>query len=162
MIILGLHTNSHQTSHLYDFLSCFQVYQLNSKTGYGECHCRDNYVSWHSNGECYKTYTPGPCRPDQFIVPSSRSHARGQGLCVRNPCPRAHLFFPGGGLMSPSASQRSYKGLVRRSGGGYLQDQAIEEEEEDSRCYKVGSRGPCPLGQLVVFERYSGKVKTNH
>ena len=64
--------------------------------------------------------------------------------------------------MSPSASQRSYKGLVRRSGGGYLQDQAIEEEEEDSRCYKVGSRGPCPLGQLVVFERYSGKVKTNH
>ena len=24
-------------------------------------------------------------------------------------------------------------------------------------CYKVGSRGPCPLGQLVVFERYSGK-----
>ena len=23
--------------------------------------------------------------------------------------------------------------------------------------FKVGSRGPCPLGQLVVFEKYSGK-----
>ena len=115
-------------------------------------------MSWHSNGECYKTYTPGPCRPDQFIVPSSRNslQARGQGLCVRNPCPRAHLFFPGGGLQ-PSPSKRSYNGLVRRS-GGFLQEQSAVDEEGDSRCYKVGSRGPCPLGQLVVFERYSGKV----
>ena len=115
-------------------------------------------MSWHSNGECYKTYTPGPCRPDQFIVPSSRNslQARGQGLCVRNPCPRAHLFFPGGGLQT-SPSKRSYNGLVRRS-GGFLQEQSAVDEEGDSRCYKVGSRGPCPLGQLVVFERYSGKV----
>ena len=134
----------------------FQVYQPNSESGFGECRCRDNYVSWHSNGECYKTYTPGPCRPDQFIVPSSHSHARGQGLCVRNPCPRAHLFFPGGGLMK-SSSQRSYKGLVRRSGGLALEKVSLDEDG-DSRCYKVGSRGPCPLGQLVVFERYSGKV----
>ena len=135
-----------------------QIFQLDSKTGYGECRCRDNYVSWHSNGECYKTYTPGPCRPDQFIVPSSRNslQARGQGLCVRNPCPRAHLFFPGGGLQT-SPSKRSYNGLVRRS-GGFLQEQSAVDEEGDSRCYKVGSRGPCPLGQLVVFERYSGKV----
>ena len=69
------------------------------------------------------------------------------------------MFFPGGGLLK-SSSQRSYKGLVRRS-GGLLQEQVGVEDEGDSRCYKVGSRGPCPLGQLVVFERYSGKVLIN-
>ena len=138
-----------------------QVFQLNSETGYGECRCRDNYVSWPANGACYKTYTPGPCRPDQFIVPASPLLGRGQGLCVRNPCPRAHIFFPGGGLMTSSVSQNTYGGLVLRSGGlPPPKNSDLNEEEEDSRCYKVGSRGPCPLGQLVVFERYSGKVNT--
>ena len=133
-----------------------QVFHLDSETGYGQCRCRDNYVHWPANGECYKTYTPGPCRPDQFIVPVSPLLGRGRGICVRNPCPRAHLFFPGGGLMA-SASQKTYGGLVRRSGG--LPSKSIDVSEEgDSRCYKVGSRGPCPLGELVVFERYSGKV----
>ena len=143
------------------FCSHFQIYKLNSKTGYGECRCRDNYVSWHSNGECYKTYTPGPCRSDQFIVPSTHLQVSGQGLCVRNPCPRAHLFFPGGGYFNPvlTSSSKTYNGLVRRS-GGITQEQSRLDEAADSRCYKVGSRGPCPLGQLVVFERYSGKV--NH
>ena len=51
----------------------------------------------------------------------------------------------------------TYKGLLRRS-GGFRVEQLTFDGEEDNRCYKVGSRGPCPLGQLVVFERYSGKV----
>merc|ERR1719225_995235 len=29
--------------------------------------------------------------------------------------------------------------------------------DPEVKCHKVGSRGPCPLGQLVVFEKYSGK-----
>jgi hypothetical protein len=50
------------------------------------------------------------------------------GVCVQNPCPRAHLYFPDG-----------------NDGGRSV------------KCHKVGSRGPCPLGELVVFEKYSGK-----
>ena len=49
-------------------------------------------------------------------------------------------------------------GGVHRSGlahGG--EPLAGWEEPISGDCYKVGSRGPCPLGQLVVFERYSGK-----
>jgi hypothetical protein len=30
-------------------------------------------------------------------------------------------------------------------------------EVKSHLCKQVGSRGPCPLGELVVFEKYSGK-----
>ena len=103
----------------------FQVFQFNEMTGKGECSCKDNYVLWPQNGECYKAFTPGPCRAREFLIPAT---GQGQvGICVQNPCPRAHLYFPD------------------------------EESENAVKCHKVGSRGPCPLGELVVFEKYSGK-----
>ncbi len=57
----------------------------------------------------------------------------GRGVCVLNPCPRAHLYFPDDD-----------------EGGGGGDGGSV-------RCHKVGSRGPCALGELVVFEKYSGK-----
>ena len=44
------------------------------------------------NGECYKAFTAGPCRPGQFLIPHQEDENIGQ--CVVNPCPRAHLYFP--------------------------------------------------------------------
>ena len=115
-----------------------QVFSLSGSAG--ACVCKDNYVLWPENGECYKAFTPSPCRPEEFIIPKREEDRGGGGgreirdggsvvgACVRNPCPRAHLYFPDG------------------SDGG-----------KSIKCHKVGSRGPCPLGDLVVFEKYSGK-----
>ena len=118
------------------------MYELDPVSGYGECRCRDSYVFWYGNGECYKTFTPGPCQQGQFIVPSD--HNPNTGRCVLNPCPRAHLFFP----ESNSTSMASFVSGLRS---------ATPSRPLEGECYKVGSRGPCPLGELVVFERYSGK-----
>lgn len=119
-----------------------QVFSLNPSLNRGECACKDNYVLWPKNGECYKAFTPGPCRVAEFIIPEpplppsegpstelvplTRGGGSG-GKCVQNPCPRAHLYFPEG------------------------------DDGDTIKCHKVGSRGPCPLGELVVFEKYSGK-----
>ena len=62
-------------------------------TGRGECLCRKGYVFWPLNGECYKAFTGGPCRPGQFLTPHEEDENIGR--CVVNPCPRAHLYFPG-------------------------------------------------------------------
>ena len=61
--------------------------------GRGECLCRRGYVFWPLNGECYKAFTSGPCRNGQFLVPHDEDENIGK--CVVNPCPRAHLYFPG-------------------------------------------------------------------
>jgi len=105
-----------------------QMFQYSKMTGRGECLCRKGYVYWPPNGECYKAFTAGPCRPGQFLIPHQEDENIGQ--CVVNPCPRAHLYFP------PVPSNNF---------------------DTEVKCHKVGSRGPCPLGQLVVFEKYSGK-----
>ena len=125
------------------WLSSFiKVFELDPVSGHGECRCRNNYVFWPQNGECYKTFTPGPCNKTDFIVPSD--HNPNMGQCILNPCPRAHLFFP---EESSSDSIASYVSSLRSASSQTL----------NGNCYKVGSRGPCPLGKLVVFERYSGK-----
>ena len=62
-------------------------------TGRGECLCRKGYVFWPLNGECYKAFTGGPCRHGQFLIPHNEDENIGK--CVTNPCPRAHLYFPG-------------------------------------------------------------------
>jgi len=102
-----------------------QMFQFSKMTGRGECLCRKGYVFWPLNGECYKAFTGGPCRHGQFLIPHNEDENIGK--CVTNPCPRAHLYFPG------------------------------VDFDSQIKCHKVGSRGPCPLGQLVVFEKYSGK-----
>ncbi len=82
---------------------------------------------------CYRSHKTVVQRSASEEVADS-SLLDGRGVCVLNPCPRAHLYFPdddeGGG------------------GGG---------DGGSVRCHKVGSRGPCALGELVVFEKYSGK-----
>ena len=83
---------------------------------------------WPATDSCYREYTPGPCRDQQFLVPAGQG---GQvGVCVENPCPSSDLFFP---------SEDSEEGELR------------------GVCHKVGSQGPCPNGELVIFEAYSGK-----
>lgn len=118
------------------------MYSADPATGRGACQCKDNYILWPGNGQCYKAFTPGPCSGSaEFIVPAELDEGTGTlvsastvgagnlGICVRNPCPRAHLYFPS----------------------------SESESDDEVQCHKVGSRGPCPLGQLVVFEKYSGK-----
>ncbi len=72
-------------------------------------------------------YTDNPGALDAAAV-ASPGRIGDFGVCVKNPCPKAHLYFP-----DPGSGRDSV------------------------RCHKVGSRGPCALGQLVVFEKYSGK-----
>lgn len=68
------------------------MFQYSKMTQKGECLCKKGYVYWPLNGECYKAFTSGPCRPGQFLIPHSEDENIGQ--CVDNPCPRAHLYFP--------------------------------------------------------------------
>ena len=76
----------------YTYIHC--VLHICSKmTGRGECLCRKGYVFWPLNGECYKAFTGGPCRHGQFLIPHNEDENIGK--CVTNPCPRAHLYFPG-------------------------------------------------------------------
>ena len=105
-----------------------QVFSFDTKMGLSRCRCKDDYVYWPGTDSCYREYTPGPCKESQFLVPAGQG---GQvGVCVDNPCPSTDLFFP---------SEESVEGEVR------------------GVCHKVGARGPCPSGQLVIFEAYSGK-----
>jgi len=105
-----------------------QVFSFDTKIGLSRCRCKDKYVYWPGTDACYREFTPGPCKQDQFLVPAGQG---GQvGACVENPCPSTDLFFP---------SDDSKEGEVR------------------GVCHKVGSRGPCPSGELVIFEAYSGK-----
>ena len=69
------------------------TYLFSKMAGRGECLCRRGYVFWPLNGECYKAFTSGPCRNGQFLVPHDEDENIGK--CVVNPCPRAHLYFPG-------------------------------------------------------------------
>ena len=71
---------------------CF-LHICSKMTGRGECLCRKGYVFWPLNGECYKAFTGGPCRHGQFLIPHNEDENIGK--CVTNPCPRAHLYFPG-------------------------------------------------------------------
>jgi hypothetical protein len=52
----------------------------------------------------------------------------GEGVCLKNPCPKTDLYFP-----------------------------TTEAEPTEGECHRVGNRGPCPAGQLVIFEAFSGK-----
>ena len=60
------------------------------KLGVSGCHCKEDYVYWKASRACYRAYTPGPCRPGQFLVEDER----GDGFCSKNPCSKAHLYFP--------------------------------------------------------------------
>jgi len=100
-----------------------QLFRHDPKSGRSGCQCKDRYVYWERTHACYREYTPGPCRPGQFLVKGSD----GVGFCTKNPCGKAHLYFPS------------------------------KEDPSQGHCHKVGGRGPCPEGELVVFEAYSGK-----
>ncbi len=116
-----------------------QIFSLDKSTGQGVCSCKKGYILWPDNGQCYKAFTPGPCGQEQFIVPYSATvqyadggsvvnlaEAGGVGVCVKNPCPKAHLYFPDPGSGADSV-----------------------------RCHKVGCRGPRGLGPLVLPQTYS-------
>ena len=100
-----------------------QVFRHDPESGRSGCQCKADYVYWEKTRACYREFTPGPCRPGQFLVKGND----GVGFCSKNPCSKAHLYFP-------SASDPS-----------------------QGHCHKVGGQGPCPSGELVVFEAYSGK-----
>ena len=100
-----------------------QVFRYDTKSKRSGCQCKEKYVYWEKTHSCYREFTPGPCKPGQFLVKGND----GIGFCSKNPCSKAHLYFP-------SAADPS-----------------------QGHCYKVGGQGPCPLGELVVFESYSGK-----
>ena len=100
-----------------------QVFRYDTNSKRSGCQCRENYVYWEKTHSCYREFTPGPCKPGQFLVKGND----GVGFCSKNPCSKAHLYFPS------------------------------DADPSQGHCYKVGGQGPCPLGELVVFETYSGK-----
>lgn len=100
-----------------------QVYKFDPESRRSGCQCKEKYVYWEKTHACYREYTPGPCRPGQFLVKGND----GIGFCSKNPCSKAHLYFPS------------------------------KEDPSQGHCHKVGGQGPCPSGELVVFEAYSGK-----
>jgi len=142
------------------------LFMYNHTTDSTQCACTDNVPNYSSSlGQCYELGSKGPCHNGQVFVhkaeqktsmceckdgyvywPSTDSCFReytpgpcnetqfivgagqnGQGTCQTNPCPKTDLFFPSS------------------SNGG------------QGECHKVGNRGPCPMGELVIFEAYSGK-----
>lgn len=100
-----------------------QIFENNSVLKKSRCECKDKYVYWEKTDACFREFTPGPCRGNQFIIKGRD----GKGVCSKNPCSSTDLFFPS------------------------------EPDNSKGECHKVGNRGSCPDGELVIFETYSGK-----
>ena len=132
-----------------------------------QCTCSPDLPNYSpAHGECFELDSKGPCGKGQvFVLDAERKQPRceckenyvywpaakacfreftpgpcsgpsqfiirdkaGLGVCSDNPCPKTDLFFPAG-----------------------------DGDNRRGECHKVGSRGPCADGELVVFETYSGK-----
>ena len=141
------------------------VFTYNHTSDTTDCQCQQSFPNYFPPlSQCFQIESKGPCGKGQvyrYDKKSKRSGCQckekyvywekthscyreftpgpckagqflvkgsdGVGFCSKNPCSTAHLYFP-------SSSDPS-----------------------QGHCYKVGGQGPCPLGQLVVFESYSGK-----
>lgn len=64
----------------------FQIPAHSNQNQYAECQCKEGYASW-ADGQCYRLYTRGPCDSGEFLVNST--------TCIRNPCGKGRLYFPG-------------------------------------------------------------------
>ena len=42
----------------------------------------------------------------EILVPDAGENDGGRGICVRNPCPRAHLYFPEPGVVPAGRRHR--------------------------------------------------------
>jgi len=141
------------------------LFSYNHTSGKTDCLCDSSLPNYFKPlGQCFQLETKGPCGKGQVFrhdpntsrsgcqckdeyVYWERSHScyreytpgpcrhgqflvrgrDGLGFCTKNPCGHAHLYFPS------------------------------KEDPSQGHCHKVGGRGPCPMGELVVFEAYSGK-----
>ena len=141
------------------------VFTYNHTSDTTDCVCQQSFPNYFPPlGQCFEIETKGPCGKGQVFRYDSNSKRSGcqckekyvywekthscyreftpgpcksgqflvkgldgVGFCSKNPCSTAHLYFP-------SAADPS-----------------------QGHCHKVGGQGPCPLGELVVFESYSGK-----
>jgi len=141
------------------------LFMYNHTTDTTECSCRNNLPNYSLQlNQCFELDNKGPCRKGQVFVynaelkesqceckegyvywEKSKSCYReytpgpckgsqflikgraGTGVCAKNPCSKSDLFFPD------------------------------KEDPSEGECHKVGNKGPCPEGELVVFESYSGK-----
>ncbi|KAF6216864.1 hypothetical protein GE061_001214 [Apolygus lucorum] len=92
------------------------IYNETTKNENGACFCKDGYVLWPENGQCYRPFTRGPCEQGSMLDIDYEREIK-QLQCIPLPCGPAKLYFPGG------------KG-----------------------CHKVGTNGPCPEDQVVLFQ----------
>lgn len=63
----------------------FTIADSATKSAHATCQCKEGYVHW-SDGQCYRTYTRGPCAVDEFLVNAT--------TCIKNPCRKGYLFYP--------------------------------------------------------------------
>lgn len=141
------------------------LFTYNHTSDTTQCSCSSEIPNYSPElGQCYELESKGPCGKGQIFVYDSKlkkprceckdnyvyweksdscfreyttgpcrgsqfiiRDEDGTGVCSKNPCPATDLFFPD------------------------------EDKNTQGECHKVGNRGPCPSGELVVFEDYSGK-----
>lgn len=120
----------------------FQIPYHSNHNQYAECQCKEGYTTW-SDGQCYRLYTRGPCGAGEFLVNST--------TCIRNPCGKGRLYFPGEKTcyrigsqgpcdlsqvvvfdftVRPSIDGVSYNGVCGCSGIIKSLDQKCEDDEE--------------------------------
>lgn len=150
----------------------FTVADLATKNAHATCQCKEGYVNW-SDGQCYRTYTRGPCADDEFLQNAT--------ACIKNPCRKGYLFYPEHSqcyrigeqgpcdfnqvivfdfTARPSIDGISHNGVCGCRGIITNLDQKCSPDdivpnpcqsapgmvEINGQCYKLYSRGPCGPG----------------
>lgn len=130
------------------------------------CMCSPRLANFHvPTNECFQFGQKGPCSKGQEFH-FNEATRQGECTCKLNyvlwpengecykaftpgPCHSEEFIIPG--------EQNSLIGQCVQNPCPKAHLYFPERDGDSVRCHKVGSRGPCELGQLVVFEKYSGK-----
>lgn len=150
----------------------FTIADSAAKNAHALCQCKEGYVNW-SDGQCYRTYTRGPCDSDEFLSNAT--------TCIRNPCRKGYLYYPDHNqcyrigeqgpcnlnqvivfdfTARPSIDGISHNGVCGCKGIITNLDQKCSADdivsnpcqsvpgmvELNGQCYKLYTRGPCGPG----------------
>jgi len=140
-------------------------------TGDGEsswltCSCLPGHVYSIRDNQCYREFTQGPCKSGHFLVAKERAGVS-RGVCIKNPCGRHELYFPG--------VQRCYQlnsrgpcpfgqivvgddqhGIGYRGRCGCSAVNSQNYWSEDGRCYQLETTGPCVVPLVFNMRSTNG------
>lgn len=126
------------------------VFYFNATRQKTQCLCKPGALLWLTTGRCHHAYTQGPCSVGEFITPRKIQHLNGEVVNDH----RENLIDN----LPTYLIEEDVSGLT--SSIGHCSQLPCDRGElyfpERNACYRIGRRGPCPLGQLVMYEQFRG------